>query len=390
MSEPDVRVLLDRDPPVFAPGEPITGTVEVESREEVDAKRIWVRRAYRAEGERSLDIGATETVELEGARTLLEPGRVYRYGFELPAPEGPATYDGRILELGWAVQAVVELPGISAAKNASDRAVLTLEDPISRSAAGSPEAEPEIRVVRLADLPPDEARAVAAMPVVEREIGDEPLARLLRWRREHPRLGCGAIVAALGCFGMPLLLAMAVPAIAALQMLGRGQWLLGGTILLVALLIYSILLRMSDRALGGVIGPALTRARFGGVALKAQVGELRRGGTVSWFVQLDPRRDLTVRQATATLELEEVIHVQRSTEGGGVRVTEVPDRRSATLEQPVAAARGETTLVAGRLPLPVDWPASLYGRSQLRWNLRVGLDLAGGPDFSRQIPLDVR
>lgn len=93
-----IRVLLDDQRSAFEPGEPIAGEVEWSLDDEPDS--LEVRLVWNTSGRAKEHVGVVQVVVIEA------PGRSGRRRVELRAPEGPYSFDGQLVSLSWAVEAV--------------------------------------------------------------------------------------------------------------------------------------------------------------------------------------------------------------------------------------------------------------------------------------------
>ena len=87
----------------YHPGEAITGIVGWEF--DRPPELIEVRLYWRTSGKGTTDRGlaATHALRAEAA--------VNAEVFELRAPDGPLSYDGTLIAIGWRVQAIAHVPG---------------------------------------------------------------------------------------------------------------------------------------------------------------------------------------------------------------------------------------------------------------------------------------
>lgn len=391
MADLEIRIELDRDPPRFQPGDRITGTVHVRAEAGVDARKVWVRRVYRTSGPGTPAMGDPENVTLDEERQQLGAGDERSYPFELNAPAGPPSQSGEMVTVDWVVHAGVDLPRF---KFETTFEPFELADTVVPAGAKASPSEPrgELRSVRLADLPAGEAEAIRALPAVGWLPADADAEKRARWYNGLPERAQGCVKTCWGCMWAPFLLIPLMPLLVGINLLRDGQTGLGAALLVIGLTISGIWIFMADRYTGGAIRRWLSERTFGSFALKAKLDELRRGGPLVWFAQVDPHRAVTVRRASARLELEERMSLNRARSGGGKGTTlkKVSGTHTFTLDDAIEVSRGEEVLIAGNLTLPVSWPASLYGNSEFRWTLYLDLELDGGPDWHGQVRLDVR
>lgn len=392
---PNVRIELDRSPPRFEPGETLAGTVHLslpDTESGLEIREVWIRVAYRTPGQGRTDVGGKERVVLDSERRRLEPAEERSYRFDVPAPEGPPTQKGELFAVEWIVQAVADLPGFG--QDASTSETFELVDTVVPAAVRAEPSQPkgEIRYVRLTDVPEEEADRIRSIPAVEWMPTDTSSEKRLRWfRSQGPRVQ-GCLKTCWGCSWLPFLLIPLMPLLVGVGMLRDGSYGLGSALMLVGLGISALWLYFADRRSGGGIRRWFSERVFGTFSLKAALDDLRRGGPIVWFVQLEPRRSVSVRRAIARLELEEQISAKpRQTGESSPTIRRTFGVHTFTLDDALEVSRGEEVLLAGNLTLPASWPASLYGRnSEFRWTLHVDLELDSGPDWHGQVRLDVR
>ncbi len=391
MADLEIRIDLDRDPPHFQPGDRITGTVHVRAGEELEARKVWVRRVYRTSGRGTPAMGQPERRTLDDDPPPLVAGEERSYPFELTAPEGPPSQAGELVTLGWVIHAGVDLPWH---KYETVFEPFDLADTVVPPEAKSEPSEPrgELRVVRLAELPGEEAEAIRSLPAVAWLPADAEGEKRARWYNGLPERAQGCVKTCWGCMWVPFLLIPLMPLLVGINFLRDDQPGLGLALVLIGLVISGIWVFMADRYTGGAIRRWFSERAFGAFSLKATLDELQRGGPLVWFVQAEPRRHMTIRRARARLELEERMWHKRSrsSDGKGALLRHVSHVHTLTLDDTVEVSRGEEVLIAGNVELPASWPASLYGNSEFRWTLYLDLELDSGPDWHGQVRLDVR
>jgi len=104
-----LRVLIERNPPIFRPGEAIAGHVEVEIVDRCRCDALTLTSGWKTDGK-----GSTAKGEIEKP-TLFQgewntPGKKLRYPFSLRAPAGPLSYSGTIVNLTWTLRADADIP----------------------------------------------------------------------------------------------------------------------------------------------------------------------------------------------------------------------------------------------------------------------------------------
>lgn len=97
-----MTIQLDRDDRAYVPGEPITGTVKWDL--DPGSERIIVRLLWQTSGKGTQDTGLAH--ELQWDMVPLSGERE----FEFPGVEGPYSFSGKLITVGWLVEAIAE-PG---------------------------------------------------------------------------------------------------------------------------------------------------------------------------------------------------------------------------------------------------------------------------------------
>ncbi|HPB94319.1 MAG TPA: hypothetical protein PLJ27_08660 [Polyangiaceae bacterium] len=122
MSTYDMSIVLDRSPPVYSPGERISGTIVVVANESCRCDDLAVDLYWKTSGRGNSD---TEVVEQEtlGAFEWQE-GESYRYAFSFSAPPGPVSYQGTIIHVEWFVETRVDMPWRKLSANACETITL--------------------------------------------------------------------------------------------------------------------------------------------------------------------------------------------------------------------------------------------------------------------------
>ncbi len=102
-----VAIGFDRPDRTYAMGEAVRGVVELRVDQDCECKRLVLSYDW-AEGDYGRPPSSAEGIEL--FRGQLRTGQVLRYPFEFIAPPGPASYNGRHLQVNWHAGARADLP----------------------------------------------------------------------------------------------------------------------------------------------------------------------------------------------------------------------------------------------------------------------------------------
>lgn len=93
-----ISITLDEQRSAFEPGDPVPATIEWSLDEEPAA--IEVRLVWNTSGRAAEHVQVAETDRIQG------PGKSGRRKVEVRAPEGPYSFDGQLVSLTWAIEAV--------------------------------------------------------------------------------------------------------------------------------------------------------------------------------------------------------------------------------------------------------------------------------------------
>lgn len=93
----ELTIQLDRADAGYVPGEPITGRVSWDLDQSPD--KVTVRLLWHTEGKGTQDVGVA-------AEEVWEPVSMRdQRGFEFAGLEGPYSFSGRLITLGWMIEA---------------------------------------------------------------------------------------------------------------------------------------------------------------------------------------------------------------------------------------------------------------------------------------------
>lgn len=365
MSKCTVELRLEREDRVFSPGDPVRGTVQVTCGERCDIRKMVLKREWRTHGRGTTERGGPEDMVL-ASQLSLPSGGTRSFSFEFEAPGSPNTYRGRVINIDWYVRAEADMAW---ARDPTDEQEIIIQTAPDRDGADEPVDAP-LRPVRLADLP---AGALDRLQAVQ-----PPKRFLLPRRAKEVKLSSPAGCALVGCllvvFVLPILLFLGIFASAFVDV--APGWVAGLVFLAIAALIGYF-----------VFGNRLAAQRLGDTQLKLASQTVRRGSTLVWFLECQPARPVTLRTIVATLICKEV-----ATSGSGTtRKTheEVLEQREMRLEN-VDLGGGEAVVFPGRFAIAGDAGCSFKGdTNEVRWDLKVSVDLPGWPDWSRTVPVEV-
>ena len=330
----ELEIRLDPKDGTYRPGDAVRGAVVVRAERPAACEKLVVRRLWRAHGKGNREEGRPSIHDLFHGEW--DPG-VHRYPFEFTLPNGPATYHGHLLHVGWFLDAVAEIP---LAIDARAEVELPLRPGPSEGYFFGP-----------AHCPPPEGPA-------EGVSGDGPRAVL------------GAALAAVGLAG-----------IVAWMPIGLAGWpeALGGAIFLLLG--------------GGLALPVIRRMaaerRLGTPDVRIDGTLAHPGGCVDVRVTLTPPVPVTMDGMQADLVArEEVVHgidSDRTVERREIqRWTASRDRARRAIEP------GESFTIEERILIPPDAPLTFAAReNRLDWSVEVTIAISGWADWKSTFPVVV-
>ncbi len=102
-----LEIRVDGGRTAFAPGETLRGTISWAG--EVAPEAVELRLLWYTQGRGDQDVGVARTLRIGST------GPVGSSSFELEAPSGPYSCSGRLVSIGWALEAVTK-PGRDTAR----------------------------------------------------------------------------------------------------------------------------------------------------------------------------------------------------------------------------------------------------------------------------------
>lgn len=334
----DVSVHLDHpDAPIEA-GQDVCGRVELRSDTGIEVRGVTLEVAWRTEGSGNRTSGSTAELDLLAEPTRLRRGESRPIPFRFEAPPGPLSYGGRHLrvtnflrasaDVAWARDPTAE---VTYELRPSRKQVTGFQGPMLQIGAVSP-GPTRIR----AKPKPAEFLIVAA-------------AALLA-------VGATATATTFGA-SSPILMGIVVAAV----------------LLLAAAVVVPFRSRIAER-------------RLGRVELVLDDTVVIPGDTIRAALRFEPRADVRIQGATATLRGRERV-VRGHGKHRSVRQHSFSHAKAPLSEEMPAAAGRRVTLWA---PLPVapGCPCSFRARdNRLDWEVEVRIAVAGWPDWVAVQPI---
>jgi hypothetical protein len=347
MSKCTVKIVPDRPERSYAAGEKVTGRIEVSVSEDCECQKLTLTRSWRTRGQGEDAFGRPEEQVLFSG--TWRAGQNPPYPFEFTAPIGPLSYQGQMFNVEWHLHAQAALAG---ALDAS--------------------ADEGFRLVA--------AQVTPGFNLGPAFRGVESHQKLMQFGRTLAQ-GCGLTLGVffvlfsfvLGLMVRDVFRRAAAPGPAEWSWL--IVWLLfaGGS---VALFLWAA-------------RPIIARRKLGPVEAQLIPGIVRPGEAVTCSLRFQPRANIDLSEAIATLRGMEIVHWQSGKQSR--------TRRCTIAERPVSFAQdrrlmaGESVTVETSLSVPVDVPTTfMSAHQQLLWQVRLHLKLRGWPDWVQELPLVVR
>ena len=328
MSQCDVTMVLDEPDRVFHAGDPITGTVTVDVNVDCRCDGLTVERLWRTHGKGNRREGGKAKWELYKGEW--KAGDTHTFPFNIPAPNGPPTYRGHLLNVDWYVQARADLPW-----------------------ATDPKAEREFL---LRTRPSDVGLDLGPLHVETPRVLTKPS------QGGGCALWLGIIMMAL----LPIGLLAESP-----ELIGFG-----GAFALIGLISMIFGIRKS-----------MARAKLGDVTVALERTPVAPGSNLGAHVGFTPRQPVEINHVSLTFELQEVV-VRGS--GTNRKTFRHPIHKKEHVEGPIQAAAGEEVAIDTWFRVPVDAPYSFTASDNaLKWTLAVKIDIPGWPDWGKTYPLTI-
>jgi len=343
MSKCAVKILLDRPERTYAAGEKVTGRIEVSLSEDCECQKLTLARAWRTRGRGEDAFGKPEEQVLFSG--VWRAGQNAYYPFEFMAPIGPLSYQGQLFNVEWYLHAQAAIAG-----------------------ALDTGADEGFRLVA--------AEVTPGFNLGPAFRGVESHQKLLRFGQTLAQ-GCGLITGvifllfslALGLIVRDVFRRAPTP--------GPPEW---------SWLIVWLLFAGGSLALFfWAVRPIIAKRKLGPVEAQVTPGIARPGEAVTCSVRFQPRANIDLSEATATLRGMEIVDWQSG--------DETHTRRCVISEQPVTFAQdrrlmaGESITVETRLSAPTTF---MSAHQQLLWLVNLRLRIRGWPDWTHEIPLIVR
>jgi hypothetical protein len=347
-----IEVIFDQPSQSYAIGEIVTGRAEVRVERDLECRRLLLTRGWRTSGAGIQASGGREELVLfSGA---WQPNHDYVYPFQFPAPAGPLTYRGRLLNVHWMVAAQADV-----------------------SFGLDLRVEEEIQVVGRSPAPHGDG----ALPF-QTDFGTPPSA---------PISGqMGGVGLSTPAMSMPL--AAVIAALGIFLLIGGPRLVFGsdtvfwsgGTFTIVGL-IFAVLGGLS---LYRAVRNPLAQRTLGPVTADLSPRVVRRGEQIACNLSFQPRTSMQMTGITAALVLREVTMRRRRNQKRAV--TQEAFREAMTLAQGRTLQPGEPIDVRATIPVPADGACTFRAPdNSLNWTVEVRIGVGGKPDWASEYAIDV-
>jgi hypothetical protein len=347
MSKCAIRIVLDNGNRTYAAGEKVTGRIEVSVSEDCECQKLTLARAWRTRGHGEDAFGKPEEQVLFGG--AWRAGQTAHYPFEFVAPIGPLSYHGEMFNVEWYLHAQAAIAG---ALDAS--------------------TDEEFRLVA--------AEVTPGFNLGPAFRGVESGQRLMQFGRTLAQ-GCGLVTGVVFLFFSLGLGLIVRDVFRRAPTPGPPEWSW--------LIVWVLFAGGSVALLFWVLRPIIARRKLGPVEAQVTPGIARPGEAVTCTIRFQPRANIDLGEAAATLRGMEIVDWQSG--------DETHTRRCIISEQPVTFAQdrrlmaGESITVETSLPLPANAPTTfMSAHQQVLWQVRLHLKLRGWPDWVQELPLVVR
>ncbi len=340
MSRVALNIELDKSDKCYLPGEEVSGYIEVQVDKGCRCKALEVSWGWETRGKGNKVSSSRPSVTIFEGRW--SDGGEYRYPFSFRLPDGPASYQGMNLSVGWRLRVRARLAMARDCK---------VETPIF--------VEP---------LQPEEA--------VDYLTGDPEKSHHRGFSERQPEGGM--------FFGL-----LAGAALLLLGVLWTAYELLN-QIQPEALFISSLSIAAGLIVLFFVTRNRLATLQLGSLEVDVSPRQLRAGEKLRVSVAIPPESEVLLNRVSAHLIGEE-----KTVKGGGKHATHYRHNLfddehlfHGSINRQLSA--GESEHFHHRFEIPTTVPPSFYaGQSQIDWSLKVHVDIAGWPDWVKTYPLEI-
>ena len=335
MSKCDLQIRLEKDDRIFRTGEIVRGHVRVTPHENVECRGLKLTAGWRTHGRGNSDSSPSPVVK-QLFQGRWSAGLPQEYPFEFPAPAGPATYHGQLINVDHYIRAEADIPW-----------------------AGDPTAEAEILI------PAGDAAVYDFGPGRQMSAMSSPHA-MATLQRQRPGQAVQAAVFVIG------LAAMA-------SFFFYGAWTLLGIVpLLAGVVLYATAKRK------------VAESRLGTPLVRLAPDPARAGEEITVSLSFEPRADVVLKGGRVALSAYE-----RAVSGSGTnRTTHTHQLHASQHELPLTGrtvGAGHPIALQQKVALPSDAAPTFRAEdNDVSWAVLLHVEIEGWPDWETEIPLAVR
>lgn len=344
MSSCDLSLELDRNPPVYRPGDQVRGKLHVFVNDSCQCDALTVTLQWRTHGKGNKDKGPEDILPLGVFRWLPGESSVHDFAFTLPS--GPVTYHGQIVNVDWYLLARADVPWAIDPKIEQD--IVLLPAPPETNASTTYRGGPQL-TARTHDLGPGSKAKPQAL-----------------WMKA----GAVALFHAffLVFFGSHLMED------------GQPNWVL--------MAFYTVALVMTGKMLWPDVRNLTAKRKLGDIRITADPPDVMRGQSLTIRAGLEPLSRARLAGVTASLIGEEV-----AVSGSGTSRT-THRHPLATVKQEMSGALqlfpGQPVELTCTLKVPDDAPPTFRSSdNDVRWRVAVHFDIEGWPDLEEVVDVTV-
>jgi len=347
MSRCALKVVLDHPNKACVAGEKVTGRIEVSVVDDCECQELSLVRRWRTRGRGEDDFGpAQKQTVFSGS---WRGGQRAFYPFEFTAPPGPLSYRGASFSVEWYLRAQAALAG--ALDAATDEEFFL--------------------------VPAAETQAFNLGPAFR---GAESHQKLLQLGQSVVR-GCMVFTGGLFLFFSLLFGFYVRDVFRKTPVAGPEQWS--------ALVVWFLILGASGALFIWAVRPLIAARKLGRVAVQVTPVFVRPGQSVTCTVNLQPRGDIHLIEAQATLRGMEVVQWQSGDDTHSHRTVIRAESVKFAADRELSA--GQSATLETQLTIPPDAPTTfMAAHNSLLWLIEVKLYLKGWPDWQREFPVIVR
>ena len=341
MASCNISIRFDRNPPVYSPGDTISGTIDVVANASCHCDALVPHLCWKTGGKGDTD---SEKYVHESLGTFdWNPGESYQYPFSFVAPAGPVSYQGSIVHVNWFVEARADVPWAIDPRASEPLMLLPLAAERKSSAA---------------------YREQPHLSAKHHKLGNGPRSQS-KWENRVLTLILGSIF---------LVLAIA------------QQTIHGSSVrfLIPMVFVAGVMLKFAWNDLRNLVA----RRMVGALSVTIDPPTATRGETLRIQAAFTPNSNGRLRYAKATLYGEEI--AWRGSGKSRTRYHQDLDKIDAELCGSLAFFQNQPLELSCDLQVPEHAAPSFRSvNNRVQWSVLLHLDIKGWPDMKETIPIDL-